>query len=362
MVGQLLATGLVRESGAGDSSGGRPPTLLNFQDDAFVLVGIELAVSKMHIVVTDLRGCVRASRRRLHPVVEHPDSTLKLVQKLIDACLGELGLSPARVLGIGVGVPCPVDPNAPDHLHLRLLPKWEGVSLIAALKRVYGCPVYVENDANLGALAERWWGAGIGGEDLAFIQIETGVGAGLIISGQLYRGSGGSAGEIGHTAIDPRGPKCICGLPGCLGAMIGAKNILHRAETLLKDGRPSRLTRHGLSIEAIVDAAHVGDVVARQVIGEAGSYLGLAVAGLLNLLNPAIVVLSGPLVMAGDLLLAPIRETLRNRTLWKSVAEARIVTSLLGDAAIPIGAATRVLEEALAEPSRFPEARRAKAG
>jgi predicted NBD/HSP70 family sugar kinase len=358
IVGDLLATALVRESGAGDSSGGRPPTLLSFCDDAFVLIGVEMAVNWVNVVATDLRGCVRASRRRAQSTYEHPEPTLKIMRKLIDACLADLKVPTSRVLGIGVGVACPIDPNAQHLMHPRLLPQWEGFSIPETLERAYGCAVHVDNDANLGAVAERWWGAGIGGEDLAFIMLETGVGAGLIINGQLYRGSGGSAGELGHTAIDPRGPRCRCGLSGCLGAMVGSPYLIERAEALLKEGRPSRLTRHGLTLEAIVDAAHVGDPVACYLIGEAGKQLGIGVASLLNLLNPPIVVLGGHLAAAGDLLLAPIRDTLRHRTLWKSVAEARIMTSMLGENAIALGAATRVLEVALEDPTRFPESRK----
>ncbi len=361
LVTELLATELVHESGSGEHASGRPSTLLSFRDDAFVLIGVEMAAGWLHVVATDLRGCVRASRHRAHACVDHPESALRLMQKLIDSCLEEARMPASRLLGIGVAVPAPVDPDAPDQLHPRLLPRWQGLSIVKTLQAAYGCRVHQENDANVGAIAERWWGAGIGGEDLAFIHLVTGVGGGLILSGQVYRGACGSAGEIGHIAIDPRGPRCmLCGLSGCLGAMIGSAQLLQRAENLLKEGRPSRLSRHGLSVNGIVDAAHVGDPVAKQVVGEAGQYLGIAVASLLNLLNPALVVLGGPLAAAGDLLLAPIRETLRNRTLWKSVNEARIVTSMLGESVIAVGAATCVLESALSEPRSLRVARRTR--
>jgi predicted NBD/HSP70 family sugar kinase len=360
LVGDLVATELVREASTGGGAAAKPSPLLSFRDDAFVIIGIELAVDWVHVVVTDLRGCVRTMRHKQHPVIEDSASSLRLLNKLIDSCLQELRVPSTRILGIGVGVPAPIDLQEPDKWHPKCMPDWQGVSIIQRLNETYACPVYVENDANVGAIAERWWGAGVGGEDLAFLQIATGVGAGLILSGQLYRGSGGSAGEIGHTAVDPRGPRCLCGQSGCLGAMIGSGTLLARTEQLLKEGRPSRLSRHGLSVRAIVDAAHVGDPVAAQIVGEAGQSLGIAVASLLNLLNPAIVVLGGPLAVAGDLLLAPIRDTLRHRTLWKTVTEARILTSLLGESVIALGAATRVLEVVLADPTKLlaPRARR----
>jgi predicted NBD/HSP70 family sugar kinase len=345
---ELVALELVRETGEGTA--GKAGAMLSFRDDAFVLIGVEVAVDWIHVVATDLRGTVRASRHRAHPVIVDSASSLRLLHKLIDSCLQEVKMPSTRILGIGVGVPAPIDLRDPDNFHPKCMPDWQGVSITEDLRQTYKCPVHVENDANLGAIAERWWGAGMGGEDLAFIQIATGVGAGLILSGELHRGSGGSAGEIGHTAVDPRGPKCLCGQSGCLGAMIGSGTLLHKAGERLKEGRPSRLSRHGLSVRAIVDAAHVGDPIGAQLVGEAGQSLGVAVASLLNLLNPAIVVLGGPLAAAGDLLLAPIRDTLRHRTLWRSVSEARILTSLLGDSVIALGGATRVLEVVLADP------------
>jgi predicted NBD/HSP70 family sugar kinase len=355
IVSDLLATGLVRESGAGDSSGGRPPTILDFVDDAFVIAGVEMGATHVHVVITDLRGRVRAEHNRPQAVVDEPASTLALIRKLIDRSLGQLDVPRSRLLGIGVGVPCPVDLKEPERLHPRIMPRWDGVSIVDTLIDAYGCPVYVDNDANLGAVAERWWGAGRDGEDLTYIKIATGVGAGHIIAGELYRGSGGTAGEIGHTAIDPRGPSCKCGLSGCLGAMIGSQQLVARARELARSGRahagpPSERT----TIDGLVAAALDGDALAKKVVLEAGQYLGIAVANLLNLLNPAIVVIGGNLAAAGDLLLEPIRDTIQHRSLWKSVAEARIVTSELGDAAIAVGAATLVLKAALEDRSQFP--------
>ncbi len=351
IVNDLLATGLVRESGSGDSSGGRRPTILRFNDDAFVLAGVEMGATHVHVSTTDLRGRPKHSRQRSIAVVNDPKGTLKLIREFLGECLEEDNVSPDRLLGIGVAVPCPVDLAEPDRLHPRLMPKWKGVSVIDALRRAYDCPVYVDNDANLGAIAEKWWGAGKAGEDLAYIKVATGVGAGLILSGELYRGSGGTSGEIGHTAIDPRGPRCRCGLSGCLAAMIGTQALVERAGG-----------KAGTTIESIVESALSGHAGARAIIGEAGGYLGIAVANLLNLLNPAVVVLGGHITSAGDLLLDPIRETVHHRTLWKSVAEARIVTSVLGEASIAVGGATLVLQAALKQPALFPASRRARAG
>jgi predicted NBD/HSP70 family sugar kinase len=361
IVADLIVSGLVHESGAGDSRGGRRPTLLRFADRAYGIVGIEMGASHLHVVATDLRGRVLAERQRQHPVVAEPQSTLALLRELVADCLAKLALPRGQLLGVGVAAPCPVYLDAPGRLCRRLMPKWNDVSITGELGQSFGCPIYMDNDANLGALAERWWGAGRSGEDLAFIKIATGVGAGLIIGGQIYRGAGGTAGEIGHVAIDPRGPVCRCGLTGCLAAMVGAEPMAERARAELSRGTPSRLSPQQTSLHAIAAAARDGDALAMQLVAEAGRHLGIGVAGLLNLLNPAVVVLAGPLIAAGDLLLAPIRNTVQHSTLWESVARSRIQTSELGEAAIAIGAATQVLSAALENQALFPTWKAAQA-
>jgi predicted NBD/HSP70 family sugar kinase len=360
IVEELLVSELIRESGSGDSRGGRPPTLLRFNDQAYLMAGIELGASHVSVVTTDLRGRLRANHRRNHPVVEQPDSSLELIDELLGLCLE--GEPPGRLLGIGVAAPCPVHLDRPGQLDPQLMPLWREVDLLAELRRTHSCPVYLDNDANLGALAERWWGAGRGGQDLAYLKIATGVGAGLILNGDIYRGAKGTAGEIGHIAIDPRGPRCRCGLYGCLGAMVGSQRLLERLDEEIRRGVGTPLSQVEPTIEDMVTAAREGDSLSRRLIAEAGSYLGIAVAGLLNLLNPGVVVLGGSLADAGDILLDPIRDTLQHRTLWRSVTEARILTSELGDAAIAVGAATLVLRHALEDQSLFPNRMRVAAG
>ena len=144
------------------------------------------------------------------------------------------GVQPSQVLGIGVAVPSPVDQERPGELLPLIVPKWKGYNIATHLEGSFKRPVFVDNDANLGALAELWWGAGSSARDLAYIKVATGVGAGLIINGRIFRGSGGIAGEIGHTSIDPNGPQCICGLKGCLTTFIGTPALLERAKDELR--------------------------------------------------------------------------------------------------------------------------------
>jgi predicted NBD/HSP70 family sugar kinase len=355
IVAELTASALVRETGAGVSRGGRPPVLVGFCDDAYAIVGVELGASHITVVLSDLRGKVAAARELRHPVREDPAGTMTHTVALIEEALRAGRISRRRILGIGVAVPSPVHPDAPGQLSPLLVPKWRGIDLRAPLEAAFDVPVMVDNDANLGALAEQWWGAGVRGDDLAYIKIGTGVGSGHIIRGQLYRGAGGIAGEIGHLAIDPAGPECVCGLRGCLVTLIGAPALRLQAQQAWSLAEPPALA-------AIVTAARRADPTARQLVDRVGTTLGIAVAGLLNLLNPGVVVLGGEIASLGELLLEPLRATVRARALAASIADTRIVTSELGSRAIAVGAATQVLQAALADPSQFPTAASTYAG
>ncbi|WP_164015266.1 ROK family transcriptional regulator [Pyxidicoccus trucidator] len=349
IVADLEHSGLVRSIGAGVSRGGRRPTLIGFCDDAFSIVGVELGATHVTVVLSDLRGRVRVQRHAPQAVRDDPKGTLQKVRELVQECLDAERVPRRSVVGMGVAVPSPVHPSAPGKLSPLIVPAWRDYDVQESLKAAFAMPVFVDNDANLGALSECYWGAGVGGEDLTYIKLATGIGSGFIINGDVYRGSGGTAGEIGHIAVDPAGPQCVCGLRGCLVTLIGGVALLERARELM-----APRSRRPLTVKELVEGARAGESAARQVIDSMGHYLGIAVAGLLNLLNPAIVVLGGEISAVGDLLLDPLRASVRKRALSTSMAETRIVTSALGDRAIAVGAATLVLQAALRNRSLFP--------
>jgi len=349
VVAELLPTGLISEVGNGKSSGGRRPIILEFRDDAAVLLGVEMGASHVSVALTDLRGRVLAWHERLHPVRTDPEGTRELVGTLCDVCLAEAARG-RRLAGIGVAVPCPVDPSGPDgNLSETVLPAWQGALGLEPLAVRLGVPLMVDNDANLGVLSERWWGAGRDVDNLAYIKVATGIGCGFIIDGELYRGATGVAGEIGHLAIAPQGERCMCGLRGCLVTLVGTQAIIERTAALLGERRGSVLADRVLTIAEIEKAALQGDALAIQVVTEAAEHLGIAVAGLINLMNPDRVVLGGDLASLGDLLLDPIRDTVRQRTLVSEVTATTLLTSTLGARSIAVGAATMVLKEALSD-------------
>ncbi|MDE2783446.1 MAG: ROK family protein [Gemmatimonadota bacterium] len=353
-VARLLNTGLVEEVGSGQSRGGRRPILIGFRDDAGVILGVDLGATHVSVILTDLRGSVLAWRDRGYPVRTDPGGAGKLVVELCRNCLAEWNGDGGLLMGIGVAVPSPVDPESPDRVLERIHPAWRGRAILDRLDAAFGAPVFVDNDANLGAVAERWWGKALGVDDFLYLKVATGVGAGLMIGGEIYRGSTGVAGEIGHIVVDPRGPECVCGSHGCLATFVGTQALIERTRVLLRTSPPSALANRDLDIKIIEDAALSEDPVALRVVHEAAHHLGIALAGVLNLLNPGSVVIGGSLARAGDRLLVPLREAVLRRTLVTSAAAAEIVVSELGPHATALGAATHVLVAALANPALFP--------
>jgi predicted NBD/HSP70 family sugar kinase len=375
LVADLLERGLVAEVGDGPSQGGRRPILVEFRDDAHVILGVDMGATHVAVALTDLRGRILGWKEEPHPVRDDPEGARALILRLCETCLHETPLKESALdeacagdtsrqsdrraqrpslLGIGVAVPAPIDHRDPSRLSTEVLPAWRGESGFDVLEARLGAPVFMDNDANLGAVAERWWGAGRGIDHFAYIKLATGIGAGLIIGGEVYRGATHAAGELGHISIDPYGEPCVCGNRGCLVTFVGGEAMVRRARMALAEGTPSTLRRGALTPTRIEDAAMAGDALALRVIREAAHHLGVAIAGLLNVLNPGTVILGGSMARLEDELLSPIREAVKQRTLVSSVAASTIQTSELGSVGIALGASTLVLAEALARPALFP--------
>ena len=353
IVASLISTDLVTEKGVGASRGGRRPVVLEFQDDARVILGVDVGASHIGVVLTDLRGRMLASERREYAVRSDPEGTLSCVTKFCKACLATWGGDATRLAGIGIALPSPVDPLHPERVSPLALPDWHERHGFLALRELFGVPVLVDNDANLGALAEHWWGAGRGFRDFTYIKVSTGIGSGHLIGGRVYRGSSGVAGEIGHMAMDLRGAMCDCGNRGCLQTIAGARAIIARAKALRTEFPDSLLATGELKIAMIADAALAHDPLALQVVNETAEYLGIAIASVLNLNNPSAVILGGSLARLGALLLTPLRATVLKRTFVSSVVAAEIRVGELGSLVIAIGAATMILDAALSDPTHL---------
>ena len=343
----LIEHRLVRETGTGESQGGRKPIILEFSDDSWLILGVDVGAAHVSVCLTDLRCTQLAWATASHPVRDDPHGTRATIERLCDDVLTKVKDGRSRLLGIGVGVPSPVDPRRPDSLSEVVLPAWHGRGVKASLETRYRVPVLVDNDANLGALAESYWGRSKDVTESCFVKVATGIGSGHIIRGQIYRGATGIAGEIGHMTIDERGERCLCGLRGCLVTSIGSAALLARAK---ERGAQASITT---SMSALEDAAIAGDPHAVAVIEEAADHLGTALANVINLLNPAVVAVGGSIARVGPAFFGALRAAVRNRTLVTSAAIAEIVPSALGDRVVALGGATLLLQEALNDPGTF---------
>jgi predicted NBD/HSP70 family sugar kinase len=241
-----------------------------------------------------------------------------------------------EVLTVGVGVPAPVDPATGRIVSVGILRGWDGVSVTEVLERRLGVPVRVDNDSNLGALAELRIGAARGYRDVVYLKVSHGVGSGLIVDGRVLHGRSGAAGEFGHITIDDNGPICRCGNRGCLDALIGAPALLRMLEA-----------SHGhLTLPDVIARAQDGDPGCRRVISDAGRLLAVGAANTCNLFDPELVVVGGRLAEAGPILLDTFRSVLAQRTLPSTAGPVEVVASELGTAAEVRGALALALDHA----------------
>ncbi len=355
IVNDLLAWGIVREGPLGAPRGGRRPRLLTLNPDFGLVVGVDMGVTHLTVVVADMTAQVLAAQEQPWRIADGPEACLKQVRALVEEVLTASGHSADQVRAYGVGVPGPVDQSTGVVRNPPVMPGgWDEFPIRDKLAATWQRPVALDNDANLGALGEWSYGAGRGLDPVLYIKVGTGIGAGLVVHGAIYRGATGSAGEIGHLTVAEDGPLCTCGNRGCLEALAGGRAIAEQARALVQSGHATQLALiapvEQLSAREVALAAQRGDLAAQRILRRAGRYLGMAVASVINLLNPAVVVFGGGVSQIGDLLLAPVREQVRRRSLPALAQTARISAAVLGRHATALGAVAQAITLATERP------------
>lgn len=353
VVSDLLEGGWVTESGHGESRGGRRPILLEFDYKARHIVGVVVSTDSLAVSIHNLRAEVVVRSEDALSIRTRPKVLAERVAEKMQHVTHHAAVDWDKVIGIGVALPSPYDYVSGEVTSVEMMPGWRGVSFKAMLEESLGKPVEIDNNANLGAIAEKWWGAGQGADNLVYVMFGVGIGSGLIIGGDIYRGRAGSAGELGHLTIDMNGPRCRCGKKGCLEAVADARAILREASSAVASGEETSLreihARRQLRIEDVGMAAEAGDSLSRSVLQKAGRYLGLALADLVNLLNPDLIVVDAP--GTGALFLESVREALQQHALPVARQTVEVMPADLGPEATAIGAATMVLQRLLRQPS-----------
>ncbi|MBE0466619.1 MAG: ROK family protein [Candidatus Desulforudis sp.] len=313
------------------------------------VVGIDLGGTKIYTVLAAADGEIAAEVEVPTGAEQGYERVLDRIAETVFAVCSRAGVGPGAVSAVGVGAPGPLDPgNGVIHQAPNL--GWRKVPFRDDLGARLRFPVYLENDANLGALGEHTYGAGRGSSEMMYVTVSTGVGGGLILRGEIYGGAGGGAGEIGHITVVPRGPRCGCGGRGCLEAVASGTAIARRAQELITRGAGTEiLTRAGgeagaVTAATVAGAAGAGDPEARAILEEAAVHLGTGLAAVVNLLNPDLIVLGGGVMKHNwALLWDRLDLSLREQALEAAYRRVRLAPAALGDRVGGLGAVALAL-------------------
>jgi predicted NBD/HSP70 family sugar kinase len=335
IVDSLLKRGIVVEITTAPSSGGRPPVLLSVDPKAGYVVGIKLRGDGVTTVVCDLDAQIVSSNERYVPLVGDPMAALDAIEEETRRALRDAAVPASKVLGVGVGLSGVIDSTAGVCRFSHLL-QWHDVELAAPLRRRMGLPVWVENDVNTLAVAEKWAGDAHTASNFVTLSVGRGIGLGIVVDRSLYRGSHGAGGEFGHMIVEPGGPRCECGRFGCLEAMVG-EGALRR--------RVGERKGHDVSREELLMLVEMGDSAALDIVDSAGRKLGLAVANMVTLLNPELLIICGEGTALGSAFIDPIVSSVREQTFADLGRQLEIKIQSWGDEAWAVGAATLVLRE-----------------
>jgi predicted NBD/HSP70 family sugar kinase len=331
------------------SRSGRRAVRVTLAREMGLVVGLHVSNRQLRLALADAGHQVLAERMLPLARDHRADSELDRVMLLIQDMTESVGAGLDEVLAVGVGLAAPVDPRTGIIATPGLLRGWDGVPVAEELETRLHRPVFVDNEANLGALAEYRMGAAQGFRQAAYLRVSHGVGAGLIVDGGVYRGGSGKAGEIGHLTLDEHGQVCRCGNRGCLETLVGSAALAAKFPGSHVD----------VKLRDILLRADAGDARAHRVIADAGRHLGIALAGLSNLVDPHRIVVGGELAEAGELLLSPLRHALERSTLATASGVPDVVKGQLGERAEVLGAVLFAIDRAQIVAGRFDAADRA---
>ncbi|GGJ49931.1 ROK family transcriptional regulator [Deinococcus roseus] len=313
IVSELLDVNLVLELGLGASLGGRKPTILRLHENAACLLAVDIGKRHLGVALMDLRCNIIEQVSCEHHREYSPEDTYEELEQVIQGFKKKHPEKATRIATIGVSIAGPVNYKTGQVIQPPSLPSWNNENVAAALSRRFNTPVYVDNDANLGALAELHF-SGISDQHLIYLKCATGIGAGILIDGKIYRGVSGGAGEIGHTSINENGPVGPSGYPGSLESYVSGAMLLQRMLELLPQ-YPQSVLRADSSLQHLALSAKAGDELATLIVQEAGQHLGIAIANVVNLFSPGEVILGGDLSLAEEALLEPLQQMLEQRTM-----------------------------------------------
>ncbi|MHA7239447.1 ROK family transcriptional regulator [Arthrobacter sp. TMS1-12-1] len=330
----MALTGVV--STAPTTSSGRRALSVTLNDNGQVVAGIDIGRRHLRVVLASPNYRLLQEAAVPLPLGHSAFDGLEAASDLLDTLLENGGISRGALLGAGIGIPGPIDRRSGTVVQGAILPEWVGINIHETFSERLRIPVFIDNDANLGALAQVTWGPHSEVENLMFIKVGSGIGAGLVLNGALFYGNVGITGELGHTTIDEHGLICRCGNRGCLETVASTSTMIE----LL-----SRGSSEPVDTQRIIDRALTGDTATLRVIDDAGLAIGRALAHMANLINPETIVVGGPLTGLGEILLEPIRRGLARHAVPIIGETTSVCMSSLGDRAEALGGAAVVLAQ-----------------
>jgi glucokinase-like ROK family protein len=351
LIAGLVEQGLLAEAGLQRSSGGRRPENLQLHGALGTLVGVDIGATSLDVAVLAPDLTVLAHHAEAADVREGPGVVLARVRALVRELLLQAGFDAKQVLGIGIGVPGPVNFEIGQLVNPPLMPAWDSFSIRDYLREDYAAPVFVDNDVNLMALGELWR-LKRSLSNFLVIKVGTGIGCGIVCHGEVYRGAAGSAGDVGHICVDQEGPRCHCGNLGCVEAMAAGPAITRMAVQAAEAGESEALadclrTQGRIEAVDVGQASRAGDAAANAIVQRAGSLIGQMLASIVNFFNPSHVFIGGGITRIGPLFLAAVRQSVYQRSLALSTRHLEIQYTPLGAQAGLIGAGVLAMQETL---------------
>ncbi|MED2942364.1 ROK family transcriptional regulator [Bacillus swezeyi] len=338
IVKELIDQGLVKESTLGHSSGGRKPTMLHINTGAFYVIGVDAGPETVECILTDLAGGIF---QRTSSLLEKPltsDKFMAVLKENIDTILSQSSVDQEKIIGIGIAMHGVVDAETGTSLIAPIL-NLTNIPIKEALEKEFNLTVKVENDARAMALGESWFGGHGDVDSMAAVNIGRGVGAGIVISGKLYHGAQGIAGELGHMIIDMNGEICECGNRGCLQTLVSGPAIAERGRKQLKE------RAGGLTAQDMFEMAQSGNQTCIDLFHETGSIIGIGLTNFIHLVNPSKMVLGGGVMKGEKFMMPAIVETIQKKALTAEARQTDVAVTRLGDEATLLGAVSLLLTE-----------------
>ncbi|WP_407267902.1 ROK family protein [Radiobacillus sp. PE A8.2] len=346
---ELLKMNIIKEKGFAPSSGGRRPILLDFNENCYYSLGFEIGRTSMKLALTNLNGEILAFRKKSYQSTNAIDDILLFSKNSVTDMLEESGVNRDRLLGMGVGLPGPLYLDE-HNLKSPNFMKGELTNLPRRLKEYFNFPIEFDKDANVAALAEKWFGKGVGCSNFIYVMADEGIGCGIFLKNQLYRGVHGEAGGLGHSVVDLFGAKCTCGNYGCLETLVSKEKIIDKVKSQLKLATNEERSMYfqtdieDVTIKNIRQAAEKGSLLAQQVLRESGVFLGVGLSNIVTFFDPELIILGGSIGSAHDVIKDSVTNSITERVLGTYGKNIKITLSNIEESTA-LGAAALIIDK-----------------